>query len=76
MKSILSAEKALMAARPSIAAQPRDNSHGRLARSEAEIVAVERWENEGGMVSGRLDQRYTTWLRSRIEGRSSALNGA
>jgi hypothetical protein len=50
MKRRTSAEETTAAARPPIAAQHRNGSDGRLAGGEAEMVAVERWENEGGMV--------------------------
>jgi hypothetical protein len=57
MKSGTIAEATGTAARPSIAAQPRAGSDGRLVGGEAEVVAVERWENEGGTVSDRLNPR-------------------
>jgi hypothetical protein len=52
MKRRTTAEATGPVARPSVTVQTPDCSDSRLAGSEAEIVAVERWENEGGMVMG------------------------
>jgi hypothetical protein len=64
MKRRTIAEATGIAARPYIAARPRGGSDGRLVGGEAEMIALERWENEGGIVRDRSDPRAAVRLQS------------
>jgi hypothetical protein len=57
------------AARSLIAMQSKNGFQARLAGGGSEMVAVERWENEGGRVSDGMERFAASRLRKRIESR-------